>query len=159
MDVRRLALIGESAGGHLVSYVGAKASPETRVAAVVPFYAPHDLELQVHNRKSLGESMTALLGLAELNDDAWKALRAASPSTYIRPQMPPYLLVHGDKDPTVPYEQSVLMAQQLAAHKVEHELFTSPSGGHGFDRREGNEDSPEVAAAYARVIDFLCAHV
>ncbi|MGE3778892.1 MAG: alpha/beta hydrolase fold domain-containing protein, partial [Pirellulaceae bacterium] len=43
VDTRRLALIGESAGGHLVSMAGARATDATRVAAVVPFYAPHDL--------------------------------------------------------------------------------------------------------------------
>ncbi len=47
MDVGRIALIGESAGGHLVSWVGTRAKEDTRVAAVVPVYAPHDLELQV----------------------------------------------------------------------------------------------------------------
>ncbi|TXT31011.1 MAG: alpha-L-fucosidase 2, partial [Planctomycetota bacterium] len=54
VDVRRIALIGESAGGHLVSWVGTRAKEDTRVAAVVPFYAPHDLELQVKHRNMLG---------------------------------------------------------------------------------------------------------
>jgi acetyl esterase/lipase len=72
---------------------------------------------------------------------------------------PPTLLLHGVRDTDVPYEQSLMMADQLAAHNVEHEFFTSPEGGHGFDGRRGSEDTPEVAAAYAKVIEFLCRHI
>ena len=49
VDSRRIALIGESAGGHLVSYAGVRATEVTRLAAVVPIYAPHDLEFQVES--------------------------------------------------------------------------------------------------------------
>lgn len=63
VDPTRIAIIGESAGGHIVSLVGARAKGGTGVAAVVPFYAPHDLELQVKTRNALGPSMTAQFGL------------------------------------------------------------------------------------------------
>ena len=58
VDAGRIALIGESAGGHLVSWVETRANEDTRFAAVVPFYAPHDLELQVKHCNMLGESMS-----------------------------------------------------------------------------------------------------
>ena len=38
VDPSRIALIGESAGGHLVSYVGARNQADSRVAAVVSMY-------------------------------------------------------------------------------------------------------------------------
>ncbi|MGE5081473.1 MAG: alpha/beta hydrolase fold domain-containing protein, partial [Acidobacteriota bacterium] len=38
VDPNRIALIGESAGGHLVSYVGARNRADSRVAAVVSMY-------------------------------------------------------------------------------------------------------------------------
>lgn len=132
VDVARIALIGESAGGHLVSYVGTRSKSDTSVAAVVPIYAPHDLEFQVRNRNALGESMSALLGLAELNDDAWKRLREASPSSYVHKAMPPFLLIHGDKDQTVPYEQSVRFQQQLKSSGNRCDLITIPGGIHGM---------------------------
>jgi acetyl esterase len=132
VDAGRIALIGESAGGHLVSWVGARATDETRVAAVVPFYAPHDLELQVRHRNALGESMTALLGLTELDDDAWKRLREVSPSTYVHKGMPPYLLVHGDQDPTVPYAQSVQFQEKMKTLGNRCDLVTIPGGVHGM---------------------------
>ncbi len=132
VDVGRIALIGESAGGHLVSWVGTRAKEDTRVAAVVPFYAPHDLELQVKHRNMLGESMTALLGLTELNDNAWKRLREVSPSSDVHKGMPPFLLVHGDKDPTVPFEQSTRFQKQMKDLGNQCDLITISEGVHGM---------------------------
>jgi acetyl esterase len=132
VDTRRIALIGESAGGHLVSMVGARGRGKTRVAAVVPFYAPHDLEFQVRQRGALGESMTALFGLAELNDGAWKTLREGSPSTYVKSGMPPYFLIHGTRDEQVPYEQSVRFQERMKSAGNRCELVTIPDGRHGM---------------------------
>ncbi|HLQ44638.1 MAG TPA: alpha/beta hydrolase fold domain-containing protein [Planctomycetaceae bacterium] len=132
VDVARIALIGESAGGHLVSYVGVRTKDDTRVAAVVPFYAPHDLEFQVRHRNALGESMTALLDLTELNDDAWKRLREVSAISYVHKGMTPYLLIHGNKDQTVPYEQSLRFQKQMQEMGNQCDLITIPDGTHGM---------------------------
>src|SRR4051794_30529572 len=42
VDVSRIALIGESAGGFLVNYAATHETPETRVRAVVDLYGPVD---------------------------------------------------------------------------------------------------------------------
>src|ERR1039457_1923518 len=42
VDVTKIALIGESAGGFLVNYAGTHETPETRVRAVVDMYGPVD---------------------------------------------------------------------------------------------------------------------
>jgi acetyl esterase len=132
VDPRRIALIGESAGGHLVSWHGTQARGDTSVAAVVPFYAPHDLELQVKRRQQLGESMTSLLGLKELNDEAWQTLRAASPSSHVHSGIVPYLLIHGDADAQVPYEQSPQFQARMHAAGNVCDLIKVPGGVHGM---------------------------
>jgi acetyl esterase/lipase len=65
---------------------------------------------------------------------------------------PPTLLLHGDRDTDVPYEQSAMMAAELARVGVTHEFVTIRGGGHGFDR--GMQD-PTVAHAFDRVLAFL----
>lgn len=131
-DPKRIALVGESAGGHLVSYVGVRGTGETSVAAVVPIYAPHDLEFHAKHRNALGPSLSALFNLTELNDDAAKALRAASATTYLRQGLPPFLQLHGTKDAQVDYVQSVKFQAQMKALGNACELITIPEGAHGM---------------------------
>jgi acetyl esterase/lipase len=70
---------------------------------------------------------------------------------------PPTMLLHGDHDTDVPYQQSVLMAEELESRGVEHEFITIENGGHGFDGL-GMGD-PKVAWAFYRVSRFLDDHL
>jgi acetyl esterase/lipase len=66
---------------------------------------------------------------------------------------PPTLLIHGDQDTDVPFEQSALMAAELERNGVKHEFLALPGSGHGFDGA-GMED-PHVADVFDRVLAFL----
>jgi acetyl esterase len=132
VDRQRIALIGESAGGHLVSLAGTQMTEDTRVAAVVPFYAPHDLELRVKQSQSIPPWVEALFGLTELNDASWKTLREASPIHHIRPGLPPYLLIHGTKDDKVPLEQSLMFQEKMKATGNTCDLIRIEGGIHGM---------------------------
>lgn len=74
------------------------------------------------------------------------------PLKNIRRNYPPVLLLHGDKDTDVPYEQSVLMDKELSAKKIKHKLFTMKDGQHGFDYEF---DKETVKMAFKAVADFL----
>jgi acetyl esterase/lipase len=65
---------------------------------------------------------------------------------------PPTLLLHGDKDTDVPFEQSVLMAKELERKGVQHEFIAMPGKGHSFDT---DMSDPTIAAAFDRVLSFL----
>jgi len=132
VDINRMALIGESAGGFLVSYVAARPTDETRVAAVIPFYGAHDREFQIRHFQVLGESTKALLGLTELNEAAWQRLRETSSTTYLHQGMPPFLLIHGDQDQQVPLEQSVRFQEKMKALGNACDLIIIPGGSHGM---------------------------
>ncbi len=47
------------------------------------------------------------------------------------PDDPPLLLIHGDADPAVPFQQSELMLAALEGQGVETRLIRIPGGGHG----------------------------
>ena len=64
---------------------------------------------------------------------------------------PPTVLIHGTNDTDVPYEQSVLMAEQFKQHKVPHEFISIPGGEHGF----GGGDPQLVEDAYAKAFTFM----
>ena len=55
--------------------------------------------------------------------------RRVSPLTYVRSGLPPILTIHGDADPTVPYQHAVRLGQELDNVGVANELHTVPGGG------------------------------
>ena len=70
---------------------------------------------------------------------------------------PPTILLHGDKDTDVPFQQSIFMAQEFNRHSIEHEFIKLENLGHGFDGRDGMKN-PIVAAAFESVLEFLQKH-
>lgn len=131
VDVNRIAIIGESAGGYLVSALGVTGKGETRVAAVVPFYAPHDLVTHVKRRNEL-RGLAGLIGRDTLDEETWSKLAIISPSLQMRSGLPPFLLIHGDADTTVDYDQSVQFQAKMKAAGNSCDLITVPGGGHGM---------------------------
>jgi len=65
---------------------------------------------------------------------------------------PPTLLLHGDDDTDVPYEQSRRMAEALSQRHIEHELVTVENGCHGFD---SDMDAPATKACFEKTLTFL----
>lgn len=68
---------------------------------------------------------------------------------------PPTMLIHGTEDTDVPYEQSVMMAEQFKKHKVEHELVTIPGGEHGL----GGGKPEVIDAAYESAFAYIDQHM
>jgi len=152
VDPQRIALLGESAGGHLVSFAGARAKASTRVAAVVSFYGPHDFAARAEQHGRLAESLKAFLGLAELNDAAQRSMREASPITYVHKDMPPYLLIHGTADSTVPYDQSVRMCDRMKQAGASCEIFAVQGAPHGVGPWE---KTPEFQGYKGKMVEWL----
>lgn len=155
VDVKRLALAGESAGGHLVALVGTRYGHELGLAAIVPYYAPCDMEvlaLGPDRTEKAPKAAGAFLGFTEADDEARRRLREASPITYVNKDVPPFLLIHGTQDRTVPYKQSVMMRDRMKQAGAACELFTVEGGGHGM---LGWEKDPKLQAHKEAVIAWL----
>ena len=146
-DSTRIIAWGESAGGHLASMLGTSGHvtrwdvgehldyPST-VTAVVDFYGPTDF-LQMDSQR-LPTGMThddADSPESELVGGAIQAHPAATaqanPITHITSDAPPFLVIHGDTDPLVPYGQSVIFVEALRQANVPVTFYTVVGGGHG----------------------------
>ena len=101
-------------------------------------------------------------------DKEREKLERFSPIRHVTKEYPPTLLLHGDKDTDVPFDQSVRMAAALKQFGVAHQLIRMRNYDHLFDvfptgwtpdaEPIGLKD-PKVAAAYDDVVAFLKKHV
>jgi acetyl esterase/lipase len=80
------------------------------------------------------------------------------PIRNITPEYPPTMLLHGEKDNDVPFQQSVLMADLLKRNGIEYEFIRNPNWGHAFDEDLSMKD-PAVQEAFRQVMIFLNKHV
>lgn len=148
LDANHFGVWGSSAGGHLVALLGtsgdvkdfdkgAHLDMSSRVQAVCDYYGPTDL-LQMdahalptarlkHDPATSPESR--LIGGA-IQENKEKTARA-NPIAYITPDDPPFLIVHGDQDPTVPHHQSELLFEALKKSGVSAHFHTIHGAGHG----------------------------
>ncbi len=74
-------------------------------------------------------------------------LAEASPVTHITPDDPPFLILHGDKDPIIPVTQSQILHDRLVAGGVSSSSCTVHNAGHGFNAIGGPIDPPYATIA------------
>jgi len=130
-EPNRIALVGYSAGGHLAAYAAATANDDARPQALVVLAGPTDLLADCERRGGMSPSLQALFDRdLTLDDEARAMLRQASPLNQISGKMPPCLLIHGTRDASVPYSQSVHFQAQLKELGTACELITIPAGEH-----------------------------
>jgi acetyl esterase/lipase len=164
LDPDRIGVWGASAGGHLVAMLGTSggvralegelgehADQDSRVTCVVDYYGPSDL-LAMSSRPSImdhdaPDSPESTLVGGPLQETVENA-KSASTTTYVSKDDPPFLVVHGDKDPLVPHDQSVRLIKLLREAGVDVTFITIAGGGHGgFD---GEELTRRVDAFFAK---------
>jgi len=152
----RIGCWGSSAGGHLVACLGTMDDPKfeggggypgvsSRVQAVCDFYGPTDFSSgSAGIQGAIGERDAAVLfGLFgapfKEKPELWKS---GSPILYVKNGGAPFLIVHGDKDTTVPISQSENLMAALKRAGVPAELIVVKGGGHGF-KPVHDEPAPE----------------
>ena len=155
---------GSSAGGHLVAMLGTSGGvaalegklggfikEDSRVTCMVDYFGPSELltmgdfpSIIKHNAPDSPESLLIGGALQEHKDRA----RSASPITHVTADDAPFLIVHGDQDRLVPYNQSEVLHARLRKAGVESELLKMAGEGHGGFRK--NNPEPKVGAFLRR---------
>jgi len=155
LDPERFAAWGSSAGGHLVALLGTTGDLKdfdkgenldqpSRVQAVVDWFGPTDFtqmgKFSLPNSRidhDAKDSPEALLigGAVQANKE--KAARA-NPITYVSKADSSFLIMHGNKDNTVPYQQSELLRDALQKAGVPVTLKIVEGAGHGLGGPEVN---------------------
>jgi acetyl esterase/lipase len=153
IDVNKIVVMGGSSGGHLALMTGMLGSnhrfdnnctdvQNIKVAAIVDKYGITDVWDWGYGKNITSKSATNWLG-KYAKDREFAA--AVSPVSYVSKSLPPIFIVHGDADPTVPYQQSVDLHQKLDAAGVPNKFITVPGGLHGkFEKEKNAEVNKEI---------------
>jgi acetyl esterase/lipase len=162
IDPERLGIGGASAGGHLslmLGTAGTKGDPKaadpvervsSRVQAVACFFPPTDfLNWGEKGKEMLGprphgkpfrpafdhhELDTEMNLFVPITDEKKlrEIARETSPINHVTADSAPTLIIHGDKDPLVPLQQSESMVAKLKEAGVTAELVIKKGAGHGW---------------------------
>jgi acetyl esterase/lipase len=154
---------GGSSGGHLVSMLGTldgAGNPDdpdpinresAKLQCIVARAAP--INLLDHGTAALSLFLGAAMNQPlQKNSTEYKIAWAASPINYVSQDDPPFLLVHGDADDTVPYHQSEIMEAALKKAGVSVKLIRIPGGAHG-PTFPGAKDPPDYKAEMVKWFD------
>ena len=144
------AVVGSSAGGFTALGVVA-ARPQLVAAAVVAYPVTDLADLAERSHRFERHYTDSLVGPLPAAADLY---RDRSPVTFTdRLAKTPLLVMHGDSDPVVPMEQSVVLVERCRAAGGHVELVIYEGEGHGFRNPQNQLDE------YRRMSAFLAAHV
>lgn len=171
IDATRAFVLGDSAGGQIAQMLllsaprgdaadRAGVGPGCRIRAGVAWYAPCDFErpeLFAGDKAERADRFGGrILGKAASADDAAGMFREVSPVAHLAPDSPPLLLVHGNRDTTIPVAHAYYMKHRAAALGAPVETVIVTNAGHNWRPADGPIDPP-IDAIVARTVDFLAS--
>ena len=158
IDTERFGVMGESAGGYLAAMaaladdkaydVGAFTEYSNKVQAACPWYPPTDVTAFPYpSPVEAAASMESLLLGKNVALHKEEALKIC-PVSYVTKDAPPFLIIHGDNDHTVPFEQGEILHDKLEAVGADVKLLILEGADHA--------DMPFFQEElWQRIIDFF----
>ncbi len=160
VDADRIGAFGVSAGGHLALLLalvddtegmegtGGNPGVSSWVRAACGWCAPSDFRRgEMEFAPNIRPLLTSFLG-RRFAEDA-EPYRRGSPATYATWDDAPILLVHGDRDPVVPFDQSERMLEACRRAGAECRLIRVRNGDHGFQPA----DAPATEPGFLEVVE------
>ena len=148
VDPDRIAGMGNSAGAHLVSMLalvpkeadmegdGPHQDQSSLINAAVVYSGPAVLGMAIEKSGSHPAYRKFVAGPEET---IMERAKKASPITYVTKDAPPFLIIHGTKDGTVPVAQADVFVEKLKEAEADvtylriergsHNLFNNPEAG------------------------------
>ncbi|MBL8749663.1 MAG: alpha/beta hydrolase fold domain-containing protein [Planctomycetes bacterium] len=155
LDGNRIGVMGSSAGGHLVAAlatmgnvgpvnagafavdlegsVGRHVGVSSRVQCAFDLFGPtnmllaNDFPTFDHDAAASPESQL-IGGALQSNPEKWATV---DPISFLTPDDPPLLVMHGTDDTTVPFHESELLVKSAAAIGHDATFFPVQDNGHG----------------------------
>lgn len=163
-NTNEIGLVGASAGAHLsllAAYSGnnefkddkALDNYPSKVKWVVDLFGPTNLnslnmriatdqlETAVKNREN------SLRGKQSIEN----YMKEYSPINYVKPDLPPTLIIHGTNDKMVPYKDSLELYEKSKKDGNNVELLTLDNGGHDFS----NINKKQILDLGVKFINFI----
>ncbi|WP_158848537.1 prolyl oligopeptidase family serine peptidase [Algibacter sp. L1A34] len=168
LDKKKYGIWGGSAGGHLslvtalgkdVDFKGdpnlSKYTPNFKcIASYFPFTSCVNPDIRPNSIFGDGKLFVRLLG-APLSEKPELA-RLLSPTELLDKNSPPILLLHGDKDTTLPIINSIYMMEVAKEKNADVELLTIKNAGHSFS---GENISPSMEELNDYATKFILSHL
>lgn len=164
VDPEHVGAMGGSAGGHLSAMLavcgdekrfdgaGGLLEYSSAIQAAVPICPPMDLTKPLSFKLGIANDEAVTKFLGGTPEQKPEEAKWASPISYVRPGLPPMLLIHGDADQRVELVQSTDFAAKAREAGSSCELIVVPNGKHGM----GEARQPEYVA---RMLAFFDAHL
>ncbi|MEX1367578.1 MAG: alpha/beta hydrolase [Nannocystaceae bacterium] len=145
VDPDFIAISGGSAGGHITAMVALTESDpayqpgfeqaDTRVAAAIPFYGIYDLTDRLHTHApGFLDTLLEPLVIKEFFDEHPEAFSRASPIDNVHPGVPPFFVIHGDRDSMAPLQDARAFVEGLRECSEQPVLYAELAGAqHAFD--------------------------
>jgi acetyl esterase/lipase len=140
-----VCVTGGSAGGHLTAMMALTANDpryqpgfedvDTTLRAAVPFYGIYDFtnRLGTQRKEFLSRFIEPMIMKARIADEPQR-FADASPIDLVRPDAPPFLVIHGSLDTLAPVEDARLFVERLRAVSHNPVLYAEMKGAqHAFD--------------------------
>jgi acetyl esterase/lipase len=166
IDAERFGAIGGSAGGHLAALLGLTDSTAgfdvgeyleypSNVQAVVDMYGSSDVMPPYTTH--LYFEPKVVFDITDVNDPIFVR---ASPVSYVSANSPPFLIIHGERDTTVPPLQSTLLYEKMKSAGAPVEIIMVKNAGHNLKHRGNKEGlNPPIEELQEDVLRFFSRYL